>query len=554
MRSVKLLAEFDPVMNELLNDEKKKIKYLSWKVQNELISILATNVKNLICQKVQNSQCFSIIVDSTQDVTKIDQVSIILRYTILNFDERSLSIEESFLGFYAIDKHGAKDYEDLIISILKELNINISKCRGQGYDGASVMRGLYSGVQKRIKDQVPLAQYVHCCAHNLNLVISDAAKSSKKVESFFETVQSIFNFFSSSAPRWSILAFGEADAKKIKAKVLKKLCVTRWEARHESIYSLKVRFIDVLKALTNITLTSSKTDEKNMSLSLKKKLESVEFVFLLCLWEEILKPLHGVSKSLQKKDTNLHNACENLKQATSKIKELRNNYHTLMETAKFMCTKWGIPQEFHVQRLKFGRRYFDEVDGDRRLDITQDNLRIKVFIPVIDTVIFQLDNRFQGLKKVIEYFDFLNPFSLVNSTEDEITKASYDFVNFYNVDIGSDFTRQLLCIKNSINLKKTKNIKQLAMFIIENDFCTTYSEVLSACIIYLTLPVTVASAERTFSKLKLIKNYLRNSMGQNRLSNIALLNIEKEQANILDMDKIINQFAETKARKVNMLS
>ncbi|KAL4092169.1 hypothetical protein QTP88_026722 [Uroleucon formosanum] len=240
-----------------------------------------------------------------------------------------------------------------------------------------------------------------------------------------------------------------------------------------------------------------------MSLSLKKKLESVEFIFLLCLWEDILEPLHGVSKSLQKKDTNLHNACENLKQATSTIRELRNNYHTLMETAKCMCTKWGIPQEFHVHRLKFGRRYFDEVDGDRRLDISEDNLRIEVFLPVIDTVIFQLDNRFQSSKKVIEYFDFLNPFSLVNSTKDDIIKAS---------------------------------------------------EVLSACIIYLTLPVTVASAERTFSKLKLFKNYLRNSMGQNRLSNIALLNIEKEQANILDMDKIINQFAETKARKVNILS
>ncbi|KAL4084148.1 hypothetical protein QTP88_027981 [Uroleucon formosanum] len=457
INEVKLLAEFDPVMNELLNDEKKKIKYLSWKVQNELISILATNVRNLICQKVQNSQCFSIIVDSTQDITKIDQVSIILRYTILNFDEQSLSIKESFLGFYAIDKHGAKDYEDLIISILKALNINISKCRGQGYDGVSVMSGLYSGVQKRIKDQVPLAQYVHCCAHNLNLVISDAAKSSKQVTSFFETMQSIFNFFSSSAPRWSILAFGEADAKKIKAKVLKKLCVTRWEARHESIYSLKVRFIDVLKALTNISLTSSKTDEK-----------------------KILKPLHGVSKSLQKKDTNLHNACENLKQATSTIKELRNNYHTLMETAKCMCTKWGIPQEFHVHRLKFGRRYFDEVDGDRRLDISEDNLRIKVFLPVIDTVIFQLDNRFQGLKKVIEYFDFLNPFSLVNSTEDDIIKASYDFVNFYNVDISSDFTRQLLCIKNLINLKITKNIKQLTISHITSNSCISGTYVFEA--------------------------------------------------------------------------
>jgi len=36
-----------------------------------------------------------------------------------------------------------------------------------------------------------------------------------------------------------------------------------------------------------------------------------------------------------------------------------------METAKFMSTKWGIPQEFHVQRLKFRKRFFDEVDGGR---------------------------------------------------------------------------------------------------------------------------------------------------------------------------------------------
>lgn len=554
MRAVKLLAEFDPVMNELLNDKRKKIKYLSWKIQNEIIDILATNVRNLISQKVQESQCFSIIVDSTQDITKIDQVSIILRYTFLNFEECSLTIEESFLGFYAIDKHGAEDYEQLIITILKKLNIDINKCRGQGYDGASVMSGHYSGVQKRIKDQVPSAQYIHCCAHNLNLVISDAAKSSKKVVSFFETVQAVFNFFSASAPRWSLIAFGEDDGKKIKAKVLKKVCPTRWEARHESIYSLKVRFIDVLKALTNIFLTSFKNDEKNLSLSLKRKLESVEFVFLLCLWEQILKPLHGVSKSLQKKDTNLHNACENLQQATNLIKNIRNNYDSLMETAKNMCTKWGIPHEFHVQRLKLGIRHFDEVDGDRRLNITQENIKITVFLPVIDTVVFQLENRFQGLKKVVENFDFLNPSILVNSTEDNIMKASYDFIQYYNTDISSDFTRQLLSIKDLIQIKKIKTIKQLAIFIIENDFCTTYSEVLSACIIYLTLPVTVAYAERSFSKLKLIKNYLRNTMGQNRLSNIALLNIEKDKCQDLDMDQIINKFADVKARKVNLIS
>lgn len=81
-----------------------------------------------------------------------------------------------------------------------------------------------------------------------------------------------------------------------------------------------------------------------------------------------------------------------------------------METAKTVLTNWGIPKEFQVQRLKLGRRTFDEVDDDRRLNITQDSLRIKGFHSVIDTEIFQLDNRFHGLKKLIDYFDFFKFF------------------------------------------------------------------------------------------------------------------------------------------------
>ena len=48
-------------------------------------------------------------------------------------------------------------------------------------------------------------------------------------------------------------------------------------------------------------------------------------------------------------------------------------------------------------------------------------------------------------------------------------------------------------------------------------------------ILFLTLPVTVATAERSFSKLKLIKNYLRSTMGQERLSGLAMLSIENDQ-------------------------
>ena len=57
---------------------------------------------------------------------------------------------------------------------------------------------------------------------------------------------------------------------------------------------------------------------------------------------------------------------------------------------------------------------------------------------------------------------------------------------------------------------------------------TTYPDVCTAYMIYMTVPVIVATAERSFSKFKLIKNFLRSSMSQERLSGLALLSIENE--------------------------
>ena len=67
--------------------------------------------------------------------------------------------------------------------------------------------------------------------------------------------------------------------------------------------------------------------------------------------------------------------------------------------------------------------------------------------------------------------------------------------------------------------------------------------------ILLTIPVTVASAERSFSKLKLIKTYLRSTMSDERLSSLAVLSIENAIAHELDVTEVVRKFAETKARK-----
>ena len=68
--------------------------------------------------------------------------------------------------------------------------------------------------------------------------------------------------------------------------------------------------------------------------------------------------------------------------------------------------------------------------------------------------------------------------------------------------------------------------------------------------ILLTIPVTVASAERSFSKLKLIKSYLRSTMSQERLNGLAILSIEKELVEKLDYVNLINTFASKNARRV----
>ena len=70
-----------------------------------------------------------------------------------------------------------------------------------------------------------------------------------------------------------------------------------------------------------------------------------------------------------------------------------------------------------------------------------------------------------------------------------------------------------------------------------------FPNILVAYRILLTIPITVASAERSFSKLKLIKSYLRTSMTQDRLNGLAILSIEKNILKSIDVEHIIDDFA-----------
>ena len=88
-------------------------------------------------------------------------------------------------------------------------------------------------------------------------------------------------------------------------------------------------------------------------------------------------------------------------------------------------------------------------------------------------------------------------------------------------------------------------------YIVSHNLEEFYVNTVIALRIILTLPVTVASGERDFSRLKLIKTYLRSTMQENRLSDLAQISIESGVcSSTINFETLLNKFAEAKARKV----
>lgn len=226
---LELIKRYDSVLSKHLGNSKQYAKYTSPKIQNEFLNLMAKDLqKDIICE-INKSQFFSVVVDSTIDLSRVEQMSLSIRFVNENGE-----VNERFLAFVALAGCSAEDYYNSIIEQLKVFNINLQKCRGQAYDGASTMSGHISGLQARIKNDVPEAIFVHCCAHNLNLALVDSINVCADVKSFFGTLEQIYVYITESLPRLKLF---EEVQKQIsdtgdKLLTLKIISTTRWSSHH----------------------------------------------------------------------------------------------------------------------------------------------------------------------------------------------------------------------------------------------------------------------------------------------------------------------------------
>jgi hypothetical protein len=135
---------------------------------------------------------------------------------------------------------------------LEKNKFELKRCTGKGSDNGANMKGKNSGVQKRISDQNPLAFFMPCGCHNLNLVLCDAAKSSVKSVTIWCPRE--FSLFAASVNRLKILA------DQVKSFALERLGDTRWEVNIASVNALRYQIGDVDNALITLAEKEERHD------------------------------------------------------------------------------------------------------------------------------------------------------------------------------------------------------------------------------------------------------------------------------------------------------
>ena len=73
------------------------------------------------------------------------------------------------------------------------------------------------------------------------------------------------------------------------------------------------------------------------------------------------------------------------------------------------------------------------------------------------------------------------------------------------------------------------------------------------CVTYVCLPVTTCEAERSFSMLRRINTYLRNSQTQQRKNHCAVLSAHKDIVRTLEVDTIMDEFVDKTVKRKNIL-
>ncbi|GBM45894.1 hypothetical protein AVEN_211963-1 [Araneus ventricosus] len=162
LNTIELVSHYHlPLREHILRHRRDKVTFfLKSKIQNEFLEIISNKIREQIMEEVHI--------------------------------------------FTVSDKTGVALSEEILKKIEQE-ELDIKNCRGQSYDNGTNMTGKYQGVQAHISESNPLAEFVPCAAHTLNLGGENAATAVYEVAGYFGTVNCLYTYFRASTNGWKVL-------------------------------------------------------------------------------------------------------------------------------------------------------------------------------------------------------------------------------------------------------------------------------------------------------------------------------------------------------------
>ncbi|KAM2549739.1 hypothetical protein TB1_014072 [Malus domestica] len=499
------------------------LKLLAPSIQKEIVNSCALETLDAIMDGLKD-RFFSILVDEARDVSVKEQMAMVLRYV----DDNGHVIER-FVGIQHVTDTTSSSLKDAIDTLFSRYGLSISKLRGQGYDGASNMRGELNGLKTKILREQPCAYYVHCFAHQLQLALVAVAKNNIDIASFFATANNVVNHVGASCKRRDSLR-GQLQEELVitfendclitgrglnQETSLKRAGDTRWNSHYGTLISIISMFSSVVHVL-QMVIDDNPNESAGEANTLMRVILTFEFVFHLFLMKVILGLTNDLSQALQRKDQEIVNAMALVKSCKEKLYWMRNNgFDALVDEVSSFCEKHHIyvPNMEEAFILPGRSRRYAPIKTNRH------HYRVELFIYVIDEQITELEDRFNEVNTelLICMACLSSKDSFVAFDKPKLLRLAQfypqDFSDEDRLALEDQLEIYIHYVCSSSDFSQLEGIGDLAKKMVETMMHQVFNYVYLLITLSLVLPVATASVERAFSVMNIVKGPLRNKMG-----------------------------------------
>ena len=556
---VRFRAETDEVLLRHLQSAPRNSLYTSKTIQNELIEVIGSHIRNSTLKKVKQAKFFSVIADEVVDVANLEQLSICLRFA--NDD----NVHEIFCDFVELERITGRAIADAVMQRLTAWGLSHSDLRGQCYDGSSNMAGVRLGCRSLVQSQCPKASYVHCAAHQLNLAVVSAC-SIQALRQAESTIGEVARFFKFSAKRQRLLD----RALEGKPKKLKDACRTRWIQRIDA-YAV---FLELLLAIhTTLQAMASPNQFPNLGTDwgwdgetvtkangFLYQLESSSFLVSIMILFEVLTILRSVTLKLQMEALDVFYAYKEVGRVVSVLKGMRADSENEFRRIFTEATKLGKElhgEEFELRKPRTNRRQTQH--SNIPAETAEQYFRISIYDEFLSHVILDLGERFTDSPPPCLGLLHLLPTICIEAANHVIPPELAKSIEFYKEDLPHMSmvpTEYTVWVRQWQQHDAEEVPKKLIDAFRQCD-SMAFPNIRVLLHLALTVPITSCQSERSFSQLKLVKTSRRSTMTGSRLSGLALMKMNRADCDLIlqeseEMKKLVIAFNQLHPRQMKL--